>query len=84
MTTCEPAIKTCEKLLSELLEAKHYPKQVKEKYLIRALAKAELLEMQIRLILELKICSQTNCFKLLAQLRDIKRMIGAWTKSTRI
>jgi hypothetical protein len=83
ISVSEPAITTCEKLLEELLIAKHAPKAVKEKFLIRANAKAELLSLQIRTILELKLANETNCLKLQAKLSEARRMLGGWLKSVR-
>lgn len=83
ISASEPAIATCEKLLEQLLIAKHAPKAVKEKFLIRANAKAELLSLQIRTILELKLANETNCLKLQAKLSEARRMLGGWLKSIR-
>lgn len=83
ISVSEPAIKTCEQTLEELLVAKHAPKAIKEQFLVRANAKAELLALQIRTILELKLANETNCLKLQAKLSEARRMLGGWLKSVR-
>lgn len=83
ISVSEPAIKTCVKVLEELLVAKHAPKAVKEQFLIRASAQAELLALQLRSILELKLANETNCLKLQAKLTEARRMLGGWLKSVR-
>ena len=83
ISVSEPALHTCIKVLDELLIAKHAPKAVKEQFLIRANAKAELLTLQIRTILELKLANETNCLKLQAKLSEARRMLGGWLKSVR-
>ena len=83
ISASEPAIKTCEQVLEQLLIAKHAPKAVKEQFLVRANAQAELLSLQIRSILELKLANETNCLKLQAKLSEARRMLGGWLKSVR-
>jgi hypothetical protein len=83
ISVSEPAIKTCERTLEELLTAKHTPKAAKEQFLIKANARAELLALQIRTILELKLANETNCLKLQAKLAEARRMLGGWLKSVR-
>jgi hypothetical protein len=83
ISASEPALETCKQLLDELLIAKHAPKAVKEQFLIRASAKAELLALEILNILELNLANETNCLKLQAKLTEARRMIGGWLKSVR-
>ena len=83
ISASEPAITTCHQLLVELLTAKHAPKAVKEQFLIKAHAQAEVLSLQIRMILELKLANETNCLKLQAKLTEVQRMLGGWLKSVR-
>jgi hypothetical protein len=83
ISASEPAIKTADQLLEQLLIAKHAPKAVKEQFLVRANAQAELLSLQIRTILELKLANETNCLKLQAKLSEARRMLGGWLKSVR-
>ena len=79
----EPAIEMCRQLLLELLTAKYAPKSVKEQFLIKAQAEAEALNLQIRIILELKLANATNCLKVQAKLSEARRMLGGWLKSVR-
>lgn len=83
ISVSEPSLQTCLRVLEELLIAKHAPKATKEQFLIRANAKAELLALQIRTILELKLANETNCLKLQAKLAETRRMLGGWLKSVR-
>lgn len=83
ISASEPAIKTCTELQTQLLIAKHAPKAVKEQFLIKANAQAELLALQLRAILELKLANETNCLKLQAKLAEARRMLGGWLKSVR-
>lgn len=79
----EPAIDSSRQLLKELLTAKHAHKAIKEQFLIKAQAQAELLSLQLRSILELKLANETNCLKLQAKLTEVQRMLGGWLKSIR-
>jgi hypothetical protein len=79
----EPSIKTCLEMLDQLLVAKYAPKAIKEQFLTKASAKAELLALQVRVILELNLANETNCMKLQAKLSEVRRMLGGWLKSTR-
>lgn len=83
ISVSEPAIKICVQTLEQLFIAKYAPKTIKEQFLIRANAQAELLALQIRTILELKLANETNCLKLLAKLSEARRMLGGWLKSVR-
>jgi hypothetical protein len=83
ISASEPAIQTSRQLLEQVLIAKHAPKAVKEQFLVRANAQAELLALQIRTILELKLANETNCLKLQARLSEARRMLGGWLKSAR-
>lgn len=79
----EPAIGRCNMLLTELMIAKHAPKAAKEQFLIKSQAHAEVLALQIRAILELRLANETNCLKLQAKLSEVQRMLGGWLKSVR-
>jgi hypothetical protein len=80
----EPAVETCLSILSDSFKAKYAPGVIKEKYISLALSQAELLTLQIRLILELKIANETNCFKIQSRLKDVRQMLGGWLKSVRL
>lgn len=77
----EQAAKTCFSTLESLISAKHAPKPIKASYLIMASTKAELLAIQLRLILELKLANETNVLKIQAKLTEARRQIGGWRKS---
>lgn len=80
-TIGEPAIQCSLQLLNQLILAKSAPKPIKPRYLLTADAQAELLALQIRSILELKLANETNVLKLQAKLTEARRQIGGWRKS---
>jgi len=80
-TLSEPSIESCTDLLRQLILAKHAPRSMKEPYLIKADALAELLTLQIRAALELKLANETNILKIRAKLTECRRQIGGWRKS---
>lgn len=82
-TISEPSVKTCQDLLKQLIMAKHAPKTIKEKFLIEADGNSELLTLQVRSILELKLTNKTNVLKIQAKITEIRRQIGGWRKSVR-
>lgn len=71
----------CSDALRQLIFAKHAPKPMKGAYLINAEAAAEMLALNIRTILELKLANETNLLKLQAKLTEARRQIGGWRKS---
>lgn len=77
----EKASKICFDTLENLISAKHAPKPMKASYLIVASTKAEMLAIQLRLILELKLANETNTLKIQAKLTEARRQIGGWRKS---
>lgn len=80
-TISEPAIESCQILLKQLILAKLAPKPLKGKYLIEADSSAELLALQLRVILELKLVNETNILKVQAKLTETRRQTGGWRKS---
>ena len=80
-TIAEPAIQNSLQLLNQLILAKSAPKPIKARYLLTADSQAELLALQIRSILELKLANETNVLKLQAKLTEARRQIGGWRKS---
>jgi hypothetical protein len=78
---CETSVQTCTDLLEQLILAKHAPKTHKAAYLISADAKAELLALQVRVVLEMKLVNETNVLKLQAKLTEARRQIGGWRRS---
>jgi hypothetical protein len=79
----EPLIRQCEAVLRQLLIAKYAPKAVREQFLIRGNAEAELLTLQLRSVLERKLANETNVLKIQANLAEARRMLGGWLKSVR-
>lgn len=75
------ACKNCGELLRYLILAKHAPKQLKASYIIQADSHAELLALNIRAMLELKLTNETNLLKLQAKLTEARRQLGGWRKS---
>lgn len=81
MSLGEPALKNCEFVLENLLLAKQAPRPLKKTYLEIASGKAELLTMQLRTMLELKLTGETNILRTQAKLTEAKRQLGGWRKS---
>lgn len=50
-------------------------------HLIKADAQAELVALNIRATLELKLANETNLLKIQARLSEARRQIGGWRKS---
>ena len=80
-TLGEPSCKNCGELPRYLILAKHAPKQLKASYIIQADSHAELLALNIRAMLELKLTNETNLLKLQAKLTEARRQLGGWRKS---
>ncbi len=80
-TLGEPVVISCSDVLEQLVLAKHAPKALKATYLINADAKAELVALKLRVILELKLANETNILKVQAKLTEARRQIGGWRKS---
>ena len=79
----EPLIRRCEEVLRQLLVAKYAPKAIREQFLIKSNAEAELLSLQLRSVLERKLANETNILKIQAKLTEARRMLGGWLKSVR-
>lgn len=77
----ELAIKNCFDVLEQLMGAKQAPKPLKKSYLVMASAKAEVLTLQLRAILELKLANETNVLRIQAKLTEAKRQLGGWRNS---
>lgn len=80
-TISEPTVETSTKVLESLIKTKQAPKAMKNSYLIGAAAQAEMLAMQIRAMLELKLENETNLLKLQARLSEVRKQISGWRKS---
>jgi hypothetical protein len=77
----ELAAKNCFEILEQLMLAKQAPKPLKKNYLVSANAKAEVLTLQLRAILEQKLANETNVLRIQAKLTEAKRQLGGWRKS---
>lgn len=67
--------------LEFLVMAKNAPKPLKGGYLLKAVAKLEIITMKFRLILEFKLINETRVFQIQSRLAEIGRMLGGWLKS---
>jgi len=68
-------------LLELLIMAKHAPKAHKGAYLIRASARAEIIQFKLRILLTQKLANETTLHQLQAKVIEIGRMLGGWRKS---
>ena len=68
-------------LLELLIMAKHAPTAHKGAYLIKASARAEIVQFELRILLEQKLANGTTLHQLQAKLTEIGRMLGGWRKS---
>lgn len=81
MSLGESALDTCTAILESLLAAKQAPRAVKKPYVDIACAKSEVLTLQLRAMLELKLTGETNILRTQAKLTEAKRQLGGWRKS---
>ncbi len=68
-------------LLELCIMAKHAPKAHKGVYLIKASARAEIIQFQLRILLTQKLANETTLHQLQANTTEIGRMLGGWRKS---
>lgn len=68
-------------VLELLVMAKHAPAAHKGAYLIRASARLELVQFQLRILLTQKLANETTLHQLQAKTLEIGRMLGGWRKS---
>jgi hypothetical protein len=75
-----------QRTLNSLLElfsmAQYAPKTHKGAYLLKAQAQLDLLSLQLRLYLDLKLANETKIFQLLADAQEVGRMLGGWLKAS--
>lgn len=69
-------------LLELLFAAGAAPKPQKPAYLLKAQATLDVLQLKLRLYLELKLINETKVFQLQAGLQETGRMLGGWLKSS--
>jgi hypothetical protein len=70
-------------LLANLIKAKNAPRATKAAYLLNASTNIEILRLELRLYLDLKLTNQTQVFQMQANLREIGREVGGWLRSTK-
>ena len=68
-------------LLELLIMSKHAPTAHKGAYLIKASAKAEITQFQLRILLTQKLANETTLHQQQAKVAEIGRMLGGWRKS---
>jgi len=68
-------------LLELLVMAKYAPQNQKGIYLIKATAKAEVIQFHFRALLTQKLANETTLHQLQATNLEIARMLGGWRKS---
>lgn len=75
------AHQTIKSLLELLCMAQHAPKTHKGAYLIKSQAHLDILNLELRLYLELKLVNETKIFQLLSELQEVGRMLGGWLRA---
>jgi hypothetical protein len=68
-------------LLELEIMSKHAPKSHKGAYLVKASARAEIIQFQLRILLNQKLANETTLHQLQAKVAEIARMLGGWRKS---
>ena len=74
----------CLLLLEEIITAEQAAPVLKDRALLAASVKAEIIKVFLRLSMEQKLIKETNYFAWSAMLLEIGKMIGGWKKSLRI
>lgn len=75
---------TCLLLLEEIITAEQTVPVLKDKALLEASVKSEVVKILLRLAMEQKLIKETNYFAWSAILIEIGKMIGGWKKSLRV
>jgi hypothetical protein len=71
------------KMIEFIFEANALPKPLREPSLIRASAKCELLKILVRLSFELDLIGSTQYFQLIADLKEVNKMLCGWVAYVR-
>jgi len=74
----------CLQLLEQIITAEQTAPVLKDKALLEASVKTELIKVLLRLCAEQKLIKETNYFSWSANLVEIGKMIGGWKKSLRV
>lgn len=75
---------SCLLLLEEIITAEQAIPVLKDKALLAASVKSEVIKILLRLAMEQKLIKETNYFAWSAMLIEIGKMIGGWKKSLRV
>jgi hypothetical protein len=75
-------LNTTETLLQTFFMAQYAPKTHKGAYLLKAQSQLDVLNLQLRLYLDLKLANETKIFQLLSDSQEVGRMLGGWLKSS--
>lgn len=75
--------KTCLSLLEKIITAEQIVPVLKDRTLMEASVKAQLIKIFLRMAMEQKLINETNYFAWSAMLIEIGKMIGGWRKSLR-
>lgn len=68
-------------IVEMLVMAKNAGKAHRPAYLTKASALMEVINLKLRLLLELKLANETRIFQLQSQTAEIGRMLGGWLKA---
>lgn len=74
--------RTMDNLIQLFFMAQHAPKTHKGAYLLKSQSQLDVLNLQLRLYLDLKLANETKIFQLLADLQEVGRMLGGWLKAS--
>lgn len=75
---CENQLLEC---IEQVVRAKNSSKPMKAHFLLEAVTALELLQMDLRLLLELKLLNPTLAFQHQAKASEVGRMLGGWLKA---
>jgi hypothetical protein len=75
---------SCLLLLEQIITAEQTTPVLKDKALLEASIKTEIIKIFLRLALEQKLIKETSYFAWSSMLIEIGRMIGGWKKSLRV
>jgi hypothetical protein len=69
-------------LLENLIYSKNSTLPMRKTYLHKTQVAMEILQLKLRLLLELKLANETKIFQIQARLEESGRMLGGWLKAT--
>lgn len=72
---------TCLLLLEQIITAEQIESVMKDRYLLEAIIKTEILKILLRLAMEQKLLKETNYFYLAEELVETGKMLSGWRKS---